>query len=174
MAAAILGQLFLGWSMDHMLPDHSTAHAGVLAIHVSLGLTLLLFAVLRVAVRLTGGRAAPSPYLPKLERQAALATQGLLYGLMFALPLTGWTMVSARSSPLRFWGLSWPKLPGLGFMTGPEHLAIRHALTLVHGGLLGWALVALVALHVAGAIKHQFDGRPVLWRMAPRGRPPEA
>jgi hypothetical protein len=29
-----------------------------------------------------------------------------------------------------------------------------------------------LALHVAGALKHQFDGRPVLWRMSWLKRPP--
>jgi cytochrome b561 len=36
----------------------------------------------------------------------------------------------------------------------------------VHGTPLVWAMVALVALHVIGAVKHQFDGHPVIWRMA--------
>ena len=30
-----------------------------------------------------------------------------------------------------------------------------------------WLVVLNLALHVAGALKHQFDGHPVLWRMWP-------
>jgi cytochrome b561 len=171
MAAGLLGTLVLGWSLNHLVPEHTARQAQLLTLHVSIGLSLLALALLRVAIRGFGGRAPPSFEEPTWERRAASATQGALYGLMFALPLTGWTMASARAPPVRFWSLPWPKLPGLRFMTGPEHLALRHGLKLVHADLLVWLLVALVALHVAGAVRRQRDGRPVLWRMLPWTKP---
>ena len=36
-----------------------------------------------------------------------------------------------------------------------------------NGTPLVWAMIGLWVLHVVGAIKHQFDGAPVLWRMIP-------
>jgi len=49
----------------------------------------------------------------------------------------------------------------------------RHLLQDTHTDYLVWLALANLALHVAGALKHQFDGNPVLWRMAPffRRRP---
>ena len=170
MAAAIVVQLGLGWGMNHLLPEQSVGHARAIAIHVALGLSLMLLALLRVMVRLTGALAPSSRDQPEPERRAAAVTHALLYGLVFALPLTGWIMVSTRRAEVRFWGLPWPKIPGLGFMIGPEHLALRHALKVMHADVLAWLLVSAIALHVAGAIKHQFDGRPVLWRMLPAGK----
>ncbi len=80
--------------------------------------------------------------------------------------------MSARHEPFGFWGFGWPELPGLGFLQGPQHHDVRETLQSVHTGFLIWIVWANLFLHVAGALKHQFDGRPVLWRMLPLLRPP--
>jgi cytochrome b561 len=67
--------------------------------------------------------------------------------------------------------LPWPHLPGLGLLFGsPTPRPIRHELSHIHVYILIWIVLITLALHVAGALKHQFDGRPVLWRMMP-GKP---
>jgi cytochrome b561 len=52
-------------------------------------------------------------------------------------------------------------------LTGPAGKGLRHTLKHVHVFVLIWILVVTFALHVMGALKHQFDGHPVLWRMVP-------
>jgi cytochrome b561 len=44
---------------------------------------------------------------------------------------------------------------------------VRHELSHIHVYILIWIVLINLALHVAGALKHQFDGNPVLWRMTP-------
>jgi cytochrome b561 len=44
---------------------------------------------------------------------------------------------------------------------------LRHGLKSIHTYWLIWLVLLNLALHVAGALKHQFDGRPVLQRMWP-------
>jgi cytochrome b561 len=71
-----------------------------------------------------------------------------------------------------FWGLPWPHLPGVHAVMGnPVPRASRQALKHIHVYIMIWIFFVNLTLHVAGALKHQFDGRPVLWRMT-RLRPP--
>jgi len=49
---------------------------------------------------------------------------------------------------------------------------VRHELSHIHVYILIWIVLINLALHVAGALKHQFDGSPVLWRMTPL-KPPQ-
>ena len=170
-AVLILTQIGLGWYMNHVLPDHSKAQAAVESLHISLGLTTLLLIAARIALRITH----PAPPMPAglavWERLLAGLSHLLFYLLMLALPLTGWAMVSARAPAISFWGLPWPRLPGLTFLTAPDQRPLRHSLQAVHTDFLVWIILANLALHVAGALKHQFDGNPVLWRMLPFGKP---
>jgi cytochrome b561 len=170
-AAAILIQLGLGWYMNEVLPDHSPAQDQVQDIHVTVGLTLLLLVLVRIGVRL----AHPPPPLPRdlpaWERLLAQLSHGLFYALMLVLPLTGWALVSIRHEDIPFWGLEMPPLPGLTHFPRPEARMIGRELKHIHIYILIWIVVVNLALHVAGALKHQFDGHPVLWRMFPGVRP---
>ncbi len=105
--------------------------------------------------------------MPAWERWLAHGAHVLFYVLMLAMPLTGWALVTLRHEATPFWGLKWPAMPGLGPWTGPAHRPVSHALKTIHTQTLVWIALANIALHVAGALKHQFDGRPVLWRMLP-------
>src|SRR5687768_12052979 len=76
-----------------------------LAWHKSFGMTILMLAVLRLVWRLMN----PTPDLAAetrpWERVLAKISHFLLYALIFAMPLTGWMMSSARNFPV-----SWFKL----------------------------------------------------------------
>jgi len=170
-AALILIQIGLGWWMNEWLPDHSPAQARIETIHISVGLTILLLVLVRIGVRLSHPAPAAPAGTPLWERTLARFTHLLFYVLMLALPLSGWAMVSAGSHPIAFWGVPWPHLPGMGALADPANRPLRRDLQLVHTNILIWTVLANLALHVAGALKHQFDGRPVLWRMAPFARP---
>lgn len=166
LAVLILVQIGLGWIMNELLPDHSPRQTFVEGVHISLGLTILLLVLVRIGIRL----AKPPPPLPAgmpaWERGLSGASHLLFYVLMLAMPLTGWALVSLAAHPISFWGLPWPHLPGVGALFGsPPPKAVRHQLSHIHVYILIWIVLLNLALHVAGAIKHQFDGRPVFWRM---------
>ena len=167
LAVLIVIQLCLGWYMNEILPDHTPAQDRIQTLHISVGITILLLVLLRIAVRLFW-RPPPMPAdLPALDAGLARFTHFLFYLLMLALPLTGWALVSAESDPIHWWGLGWPRLPVAGFMGGPEHKALRHAVKQAHTNWLIWIVLVNLALHVAGALKDQFTGHPVFWRMIP-------
>jgi cytochrome b561 len=166
-AALIVVQLCLGWYMNEVLPDHSPAQAGILTLHVSVGLTILVLVSVRIAARLIWPPPPLPADLPALDATLARATHLLFYVLMLVLPLTGWALVSARGHPIHWWGISWPRLPVAQVLGGPAHKAVRHVLTQTHTNYLIWIVLANLALHVGGALKDQFSGYPVLWRMIP-------
>lgn len=166
LAVLILVQLALGWIMNEVLPDHTPTQQTVEGVHISLGLTILILVLVRIGVRLANPPPPMPAGMPVWERALAHGVHLLFYLLMLALPLTGWALVSLGTHPISFWGLPWPHLPGVGQLFGsPAPKAVRHQLSHIHVYILIWIVLINLALHVAGALKHQFDGRPVLWRM---------
>jgi polyisoprenoid-binding protein YceI len=115
------------------------------------------------------------PSLAPWERRLARLVHGAFYALTLALPLTGWLMVSASrlAVPTRLFGIvAWPHLPGVANLA-PAQKAMVLGLAERGHGALAWIAVALLIVHVAGALKHQVlrPGEPVLTRMAPGARP---
>jgi cytochrome b561 len=173
-AILIIVQLCLGWYMNELLPDHSPAQDRVQDIHVTVGLSILILVLLRIGVRLTH----PAPPLPKTmalwERVLARMSHWLFYILILVMPLTGWALVSVRHEDIPFFGLAWPAMPVLDHMARPEARSVGRMLKDLHIDKLVWIALINLALHVAGALKHQFDGNPVLWRMVPFLKAPGA
>ena len=133
----------------------------VLARHKSVGITILGLAVLRLTWRLLH----PTPTLPQTlkpyERALARFTHFMLYALLFAMPLSGWMMSSARGFPVSWFHVF--QLPDLV----PKNKALYDALLTTHH-TLAVVLAAVVTLHVAGALKHHFLLKDnVLRRMLP-------
>src|SRR5262249_15144815 len=94
-AALMLTNIGLAWYFTNL---KGPAEVAPLALHKSIGITVLLLTLLRIGWRLVN----PPPPLPDhmaaWERWAAKGTHYLFYLLMLGMPLSGWAMVSA--SPL--------------------------------------------------------------------------
>jgi cytochrome b561 len=160
-AALVAAMLGLGWWMNELVPDHSPQQDAIQWWHVSLGLTLLVLVVLRIVWR---AMHAPPPLpsgMAHWERSLASFIHVLLYGLLLAQPLLGWALMSARGEPLSLWGIPVPGLPGVPVHNRPLAEPLKH----LHIYWMIWVYGFALLFHVAGAIKHQFDGHPVLWRM---------
>jgi cytochrome b561 len=135
----------------------------VFTLHKSLGLTILLFAILRLAWRAFDARPAEPATMPHWQVVGARAGHALLYLLLFAVPLSGWLFDSASGlRPLFWWGLV--HVPSL---TGGANEQIK-ALTRDAHETLFWILAAVAAGHAAIALIHHFRDRDdVLRRMLP-------
>ncbi len=168
----ILAQLALGLAMTQLTIPPATLF-GWYQLHKSIGITILLLVVVRIAWRL-GHRPPPLPAgLPVLEKRAAHGTHLILYAFMLAMPLTGWAMVSASvyNIPTVLFGLvPWPHLPVLS--TLPDKGTYEAVFKTIHA-YIGFALIAFAGLHIAAALRHQIVERDaVLWRMLPLWRRP--
>ncbi len=139
-------------------------------LHKSIGITVLGLALIRVLWRLTHAPPPMPASYGRLERLGAHAAHLALYGMILALPLSGWVHDSAfahaAQHPLRLYGLvPWPRI-GLIQAMDPEAKRRLHARWFSVHVALAYALYALFALHVAGALKHQlWDREPELRRM---------
>lgn len=166
-AFAIVGMIFGGWYMSD-LPDGAPGQYFLYQMHKSVGITILLLTIARIIWRVMN----PPPPLPDdmngLEKTASHLVHVGFYGLMIALPLTGWlySSVSVKLDvPTVLYGvLSWPDVP---FVEGLKTEAASGVVNFIHSKL-AWVALALLALHVAGALKHEFGAEQgVLKRMIP-------
>jgi cytochrome b561 len=121
----------------------------VMPLHKSIGITVLGLSVLRLLWRLTW---TTPPYDPPLGRFDAALTKAVhwtFYALILIMPLTGWIMTSAGERPLAWFGVPFPKL---AVEKGSALYEIGHE----GHEILGWAMLALVVLHVAAALRHHY------------------
>lgn len=136
----------------------------LLARHKSIGITILGLAALRLLWRWLNPT-PPLPYnLKPHERFLAQLTHAALYVLLFAMPVTGWIMSSARGFPVSWFNVY--QLPDLV----PKSERLYDAMVATHAAL-AIALALTVALHIAGALKHHYVLKDdTLRRMLPFGR----
>lgn len=127
--------------------------------HKWIGITVLLLVAVRVSWRLTHVPPPLPASVAAWQRQASAVVHGLLYGLMIAIPLSGWMMSSAKGFPVVWFGvLQLPDLVG-------KDKALGDLLAEVHT-ILNFTLLALVVLHVGAALQHHFiERQPFLQRM---------
>ncbi|HMD75360.1 MAG TPA: cytochrome b [Steroidobacteraceae bacterium] len=158
-AALIVTQFVFGWTAAGLpVGMHKLA---VLTRHKSFGMTILMLAVLRLGWR---SNHAPPPLpgaMSSVERRLARATHAAFYVLLFALPISGWLMSSAKKYSVSWFGLfTWPDL------IGKSETAFDVLRTTHHG--LGLVLFSIAVLHILAAFKHHFwDKDDVLLRMLP-------
>lgn len=165
-AFGITALLVMGFLM--MGPDPAI-NVGVPIVppHKLLGITVLWLVIVRVLWR--GTHRPPEDTAPyaRWERSLAHAVHLLLYVMMLAMPLSGWIMSSAQPQPhpIDFFGLfQWPLLPIAG------RSEIGQAAAFVHNNG-AWVLLGLLALHIAGTLKHVLlDRNNILTRMSLSGR----
>jgi len=146
------------------LPDAQRGE--VMGHHMALGMTILFLTLLRLAWRLTHRPPPLASTLKPWERALARTVHTIFYVLLIGLPLGGWLATSFYGGGVNIWGLF--TVPGLPVPTD-EHLG--HEIFHAHA-FGGTVLLALVALHVLGALKHHFydrDGN--IFRMLPWSSP---
>ena len=167
MALGIATLAVLGLVMAHVKLEPMRVFQ-LYQLHKSIGITVLAAAVLRLGWRLAH-RPPPLPEaMAPLERTAARSVHLALYVALFALPLTGWALVSSSvlSIPTVLYGvIPWPDLPVLSTLA--DKAPVEAVLKVVHA-YGAYALIALVGVHTAAALRHHFIIRDaVLVQMLP-------
>jgi cytochrome b561 len=144
MAVCILAMLFIGVGMVSTI---APKYLSLVSIHKSLGITILVLALIRLAVRLRDG-APPLPAdLPESLKLAAYLSHYALYALMIGMPLIGWAMLSAASYPVVVYG--GVRLPAILPQSDSLHTLLWDA-----HFYLAFLFFALVLMHVAAALFH--------------------
>ncbi|MDO5057328.1 MAG: cytochrome b [Lautropia sp.] len=158
-ALGLFGLVGLGFYMTGM--SMSPTKLKMFSWHKWAGVTLFVLVLVRLAWRIIK-RPPPLPAeTPAMMKLAAHGGHLALYGLMLAIPLSGWLMSSAKGFQTVWFGvLPLPDLIG-------RDLALGKQLADVHL-MLNILMLVIVGGHALAALAHQFikkDG--TLYRMLP-------
>ena len=161
-ALLIIAQLFLGTIAEQFRVSPQKFELFVW--HKSLGITVLLLVVVRIAWRFGNPVPRPPANTKPWEKRLALAGHSLLYLLMIAVPLTGWWVSDTSRIPFRlFWSIPVPDL-----MAANRDLS--EVAAAVHG-ILTKLLLFVVVAHIIAALRHHLLLRDnTLLRMLPGNR----
>jgi cytochrome b561/polyisoprenoid-binding protein YceI len=152
-------QLGLGWRLEFL--EKTAAQFPAYQLHKSVGISILVLSLIRVAIRFMHPRPAMLPD-SRLNHALAKAVHGGFYLVMLGGPITGWMLVSTakiKVPTLLFGMIPLPHLPIPQSVGGFAHEAHE---------LLAWLALGLFVFHVAGALRHQFfRNENLLGRMLP-------
>lgn len=157
MAVMIVTMLAIGVAMVASLADYHW----LASIHRPLGIAILAMVVVRLVNRL----ASPIPPYPttmtRAEKFIARSSEYLMYGLMIALPLVGWGMLSAARYPVVLYGSV-----HLPFIL--PHNAMSFAMLRKTHTVLAYSFFAAILAHFSAILFHTFVVRDRIFdRMAP-------
>ncbi len=158
MAVCILAMLFIGVGMvSTIMPKYLP----LVSVHKTLGIAVLVLALIRLAVRLHYGSPPLPADLPGPMKLAAYLSHYALYALMIGMPLIGWAMLSAAAYPVVLYGGI--ELPAILPQSDSLHTVLWNA-----HFYLAFAFFAAILLHVAAALFHALVRRDgVFQTMAP-------
>jgi cytochrome b561 len=149
MAILVLAMLGVGLYMADL--PKGTERSALITWHKSFGLTLALPVAVRIAWRARHAPPAYPPQMPPWQRRLAHRNASALYALLVLQPLSGYLSSSFSGYQTRFFGLALPQWgwddPTLNAVFNTAHVACSRV------------LMALVALHLAGAATHAFVHR---------------
>jgi superoxide oxidase len=168
--------IFLHWAMLLLItggyacillrenfPRGSDLREGLKTWHFMLGLTVLLLVVVRIIARFLSAKPPITPQPPAWQMYLSKGVHFALYAFMLAMPLLGWTILSAEGETIPFYGLE------LFPLVGPSK-ALAEQVQEIHEtiGTIGYYLIAL---HAAAALVHHYYFKDdTLRRMLPGGR----
>lgn len=161
MMLLLIAAVYAAIELRSLFPKGSDLREGLKSWHFMLGLAVLALVVVRIIVRLLTTAPPITPAPPRWQLSASRAVHGLLYGLMVAMPLAGWAMLSAKGVPVPFFGLELPPLIAPDKGLGDQIKEIHET-----AGTIGYWLIGI---HAAAALAHhhlwQDDTlRRMLWR----------
>ena len=142
-AALVFSALFIGFVMVNSV----SRYGGLVMLHKTLGVTILLVVLVRVVNRLTH-RAPPLPStVGALERKVVMLSEVSLYALLLIQPLLGWAMVSAAGGPVVVFGSL--RLPRIAPFDAQLFWLLRQA-----HSVIAYALMAAIAAHISAVLLH--------------------
>ncbi|WP_126337755.1 cytochrome b [Legionella spiritensis] len=165
------GSKFLHWiialivitmlSVSFFLDDLPDSLQGVaFTIHKSLGVTVLVLVLLRLVWLMAFGRPSLPLAMPGWQKKMAHGVQYSLYVFLLLMPICGWIMSTAANRAPMYFGMFSLPIPLV-----PVNKQLAGFMKECHE-TIAWILIALIVLHVAGALKHHFiDKDNVLRRM---------
>jgi cytochrome b561 len=142
-AVLVFCALFIGFVMVNSV----SRYAGLVVLHKTLGVTILVVMLVRVVNRLTHRGPALPPTVGRLERKVVVMSEVSLYAFLLIQPLLGWAMVSAGGGPVVLLGSI--RLPRIAPFNAELFWVLRQAHSVV-----AYALMAAIAAHICAIVLH--------------------
>jgi cytochrome b561 len=154
----LTAQYLIGWLMPDIHRGQTPGAA--MTFHVSIGLIILVFIVLRFGWRITHP-VPPESSLPDWQRLSSEVVHWLLYLLVLATTITGWLFASFRGWSISFFYLlPMPMLASDNATAGKTIDGLHQAME--------WALLIVIGVHITTALLHIFVYRDrIMQRMLP-------
>lgn len=168
-AVLLIGNIGLAWYFNTL---HGLPKIAPTQLHKSIGITILLLSLARLAWRFISPPPPMVVAIPRWQKIAAETVHWLLYVVMIGMPLSGWALSSASALiqhyPITLYGLvEWPAIGPLTTLPKPQMHQAHAVFTETHE-LLAKLAYLLIVLHVGAALMHQFIQRDgTLARMVP-------
>lgn len=156
-ALCLFAQIGFGWFLES-IPKGTALRGPYVNIHKSTGLLLAVLIVIKILWRLAHRPPRYPAFLAAWERTASKVTQFLLYFCMLVMPFSGYVASNYskygvklfNSIALPPWGTNDPRIYAVFNTT--------HVLT-------SYLFVALIVLHILGAIRHALRRDGIVARM---------
>jgi cytochrome b561 len=159
-AAAVLAQIYLGLWMIGIPKSPPGVRAYWFNLHKSVGITIGLLVLVRLAWRLAHRPPELPPTMASWQRAAAKVSHYALYACMVVLPVSGYLGSSFTKYPIKYFGYTPPHW-------GWEAPALKELCSEIHF-LAASVFIVLIVLHISAALKHRFVDRDgVFERMFP-------
>jgi len=160
-AVLFIGQFAWGWLMQEIPKSPPGMRADAFNFHKSIGLCLLGLMLFRLGWRIAH-RPPALPALPVWQARLAQITHVGLYVALIIQPVSGYLGSVWSGYPIKLFGVT---LPAWG-VKNPE---LKDAMSEVHL-VTSFVLLALVLLHIAGALHHALRRDGIASRMSFGGR----
>ncbi len=161
-AVLVIAMLVFGFFLESF---SSSAKPAMIALHKSIGLSILILIVLRLIWRFMNKQPEYPLTIPLWEQICAHFVHYLFYIILILMPMTGWLMSSWGGHPVEFWSLWNWQLPLSINRTLAAYFFTLHK-------IIAYIIIALLAVHVLAALKHHFIGKNnLLRRMLPGYKP---
>lgn len=150
MAVLILGMISVGWFMTPYEESREPLVSRLYYWHKSFGVLIFILVSVRLTIRFRSIIPALPEGLPQIDRTMAHLAHKVLYALMFLMPILGYVLSSSYvdSSGVHFFVVDLPELI-------PDNDTIFKISDFLHM-FLGYTLLALIMVHIGGALKHRF------------------
>lgn len=141
-AIGVFAALLIGFAMVNSIGSY----AALVAVHMSIGILILVVTVVRLVNRRVTHPPAWPPTVGRFEARIVTYSERLMYTLLLVQPLVGWAMVSAAGRPAIVAGFHLPSI-------APFDAEVYFALRQTHS-VLAYLLVVVIAAHVCAVLLH--------------------
>lgn len=157
----LLAAVYASMELRDFYPKGSSMREAMKTWHYTLGISVLAFAAIRLAIHSIGPVPAIAPAPTKWQARGATLMKAALFVFMLGMPLLGWMLLSAKGAPVPFFGLQFPALLN-------ESKALAASVKELHetGATVGYFLIGF---HASAALYHHYLLRDdTLRRMFPK------